>query len=180
MHRVDGFTFEIGIFTNIEPDHIGPNEHASFEEYLSCKAMLFSKCRLGIVNVDDPHCQEILKHHTCRVETYGFSPEADIRLRMCGSSRDRAIWGWPIRSGTGQRSHRDRCAGQIFRLQFPDGYCHLPSFQRLSGGYAKSSKDGESQGADRDDQGVGRFYADDRLCPQRHEPGEPSDHPAGV
>lgn len=79
MHRVDGFTFEIGIFTNIEPDHIGPNEHASFEEYLSCKAMLFSKCRLGIVNVDDPHCQEILKHHTCRVETYGFSPEADIR-----------------------------------------------------------------------------------------------------
>lgn len=55
MHRVDGFTFEIGIFTNIEPDHIGPNEHASFEEYLSCKAMLFSKCRLGIVNVDDPH-----------------------------------------------------------------------------------------------------------------------------
>ena len=79
LHRTSGFTFDIGIFTNIEPDHIGPNEHASFEEYLSCKAMLFSKCRLGIVNVDDPHCQEILKHHTCRVETYGFSPEADIR-----------------------------------------------------------------------------------------------------
>lgn len=79
MHRVDGFTFEIGIFTNIEPDHIGPNEHASFEEYLSCKAMLFSRCRLGIVNADDPHCHDILKNHTCQVETYGFSEEADIR-----------------------------------------------------------------------------------------------------
>ncbi len=79
MHRVDGFTFEIGIFTNIEPDHIGPNEHASFEEYMACKAMLFSRCRLGIVNMDDPHYKDILKDHTCQVETYGFSPEADIR-----------------------------------------------------------------------------------------------------
>ncbi len=34
MHRTAGFTFDIGIFTNLEPDHIGPNEHASFEEYL--------------------------------------------------------------------------------------------------------------------------------------------------
>lgn len=81
MHRVDGFTFEIGIFTNIEPDHIGPNEHASFEEYLACKAMLFSRCKLGIVNMDDPHYKDILKRHTCRVETYGFSKEADIRAK---------------------------------------------------------------------------------------------------
>ena len=38
LHRTAGFTFDIGIFTNIEPDHIGPNEHADFEEYLQCKA----------------------------------------------------------------------------------------------------------------------------------------------
>lgn len=24
LHRVSGFTFDYGIFTNIEPDHIGP------------------------------------------------------------------------------------------------------------------------------------------------------------
>ena len=34
LHRVSGFTFDYGIFTNIEPDHIGPNEHKNFEEYL--------------------------------------------------------------------------------------------------------------------------------------------------
>ena len=79
MHRTAGFVFEIGIFTNIEPDHIGPNEHASFAEYLDCKARLFSQCRLGIVNVDDVHYQDVLKYHTCRVETYGFSETADIR-----------------------------------------------------------------------------------------------------
>ena len=27
LHRTAGFTFDYGIFTNIEPDHIGPNEH---------------------------------------------------------------------------------------------------------------------------------------------------------
>ncbi len=33
MHRVDGITFDYGIFTNISPDHIGPDEHADFAEY---------------------------------------------------------------------------------------------------------------------------------------------------
>ena len=27
MHRVDGLYFDIGLFTNISPDHIGPDEH---------------------------------------------------------------------------------------------------------------------------------------------------------
>ena len=27
LHRTEGFVFDFGIFTNIEPDHIGPNEH---------------------------------------------------------------------------------------------------------------------------------------------------------
>lgn len=79
MHRVDGFTFDVGIFTNLEPDHIGPNEHASFEDYLHCKSLLFQKCRLGILNADDAHVEKILEGHTCEVETYGFSEAADIR-----------------------------------------------------------------------------------------------------
>ena len=79
MHRVDGFTFEIGIFTNIEPDHIGPNEHASFEEYMACKSLLFRRCKLGIVNGDDAHVEDILRGHTCQVERYGFAQDADIR-----------------------------------------------------------------------------------------------------
>ena len=31
MHRTAGIPFEIGIFTNLAPDHIGPNYHATFE-----------------------------------------------------------------------------------------------------------------------------------------------------
>ena len=78
LHRTQGFTFEIGIFTNLEPDHIGPNEHADFEEYMVCKGLLFRQCRHGIVNRDDVHVEQVTQGHTCDLETYGFSPEADL------------------------------------------------------------------------------------------------------
>ena len=79
LHRAAGFTFDIGMFTNIEPDHIGPNEHESFEEYLSCKAKLFSQCRIAIANGDDPHTPDVLKNCTCPAEKYGFGADCDLR-----------------------------------------------------------------------------------------------------
>ena len=79
MHRTQGFCFDLGIFTNLEPDHIGPNEHGSFEEYMACKGMLFKQCKIGIVNGDDKHVEELLLGHTCEVETYGFAEGADLR-----------------------------------------------------------------------------------------------------
>lgn len=79
LHRVSGFTFDYGIFTNLEPDHIGPNEHKDMEEYIACKSKLFSQCKVGILNADDSHLEEILKNHTCEVETFGLSEKADLR-----------------------------------------------------------------------------------------------------
>ena len=79
LHRTAGFLFELGIFTNIEPDHIGPAEHESFEEYLECKSRLFRQCKVGILNADDPHLEQILEGHTCAVETFGFSKDANLR-----------------------------------------------------------------------------------------------------
>ena len=79
LHRTAGIPFEIGIFTNIQPDHIGPAEHASFEEYMYWKGMLFKQCKIGIVNADDEHLAQVLEGHTCRIETFGFSEKADLR-----------------------------------------------------------------------------------------------------
>lgn len=79
LHRTQGFIFDYGIFTNIEPDHIGPNEHSSFENYMACKGLLFKQCKVGIVNGDDRHWQEVTKGHTCQLETFGFGEEADLR-----------------------------------------------------------------------------------------------------
>ena len=79
LQRTADIFFDIGVFLNIEPDHIGPAEHESFEDYLRCKAMLFKQCRHGIFNADDAHLPAILEGHTCDVETYGFSEKADFR-----------------------------------------------------------------------------------------------------
>ena len=79
LDRTAGIVFDIGVFTNLEPDHIGPNEHASFEEYLECKAKLFKQCKTGIVNADDKHTADILRDSVCSVEKYGISEDADIK-----------------------------------------------------------------------------------------------------
>lgn len=75
LHRTEGFIFDYGIFTNLEADHIGPNEHASFEDYMACKGMLFRQCRVGIVNGDDAHVNSVVEGHTCELETYGLGEE---------------------------------------------------------------------------------------------------------
>ena len=78
LHRVDGILFDIGVFTNLEPDHIGTNEHKDFEDYMHCKSLLFQQCRLGILNGDSGHIEGILKDHTCQVETFGYGSKNDI------------------------------------------------------------------------------------------------------
>lgn len=70
LDRTAGIVFDYGVFTNLSPDHIGPAEHASFEEYLYCKSLLFRQCKVGVVNADDEHWEEILKGHTCKVQTF--------------------------------------------------------------------------------------------------------------
>ena len=79
LHRTAGIQFEIGIFTNLGEDHIGPNEHKDFEDYKRCKGILFTQCKLGIANVDDQWYKDVFKNATCQVETFGFSEEADLR-----------------------------------------------------------------------------------------------------
>lgn len=79
LHRTQGFVFDYGIFTNLEPDHIGPDEHSSFEQYMACKGLLFKQCKVGIVNGDDSHVGEVLSGHTCSVMRYGFEDGNDLR-----------------------------------------------------------------------------------------------------
>lgn len=79
MHRVAGFTFDIGVFTNFSADHIGPDEHESMEEYLYCKSLLFQQCKVGFINIDDNSYKGVIKNHTCTLKTFGFDSKADLR-----------------------------------------------------------------------------------------------------
>lgn len=79
LHRTAGIPFEIGIFTNLGEDHIGPNEHKDFEDYKRCKGLLFKQCKIGIANVDDQWFEDVFQGATCKIETFGFSEKADLR-----------------------------------------------------------------------------------------------------
>ncbi|MCR5108856.1 MAG: UDP-N-acetylmuramoyl-L-alanyl-D-glutamate--2,6-diaminopimelate ligase [Lachnospiraceae bacterium] len=93
LKRTAGIEFELGIFTNIEPDHIGPNEHKDFEDYLYCKSLLFKQCKVGILNGDDEHLPDILKDHTCRVETYGMGEDVMLRAYNIGLFNKNGVLG---------------------------------------------------------------------------------------
>lgn len=77
LNRVAGIEFDYGIFTNLSPDHIGPNEHSSFEHYKECKKMLFKMCKVGIFNKDDAHYEDMIKDATCEIYTYSLK-EGDL------------------------------------------------------------------------------------------------------
>jgi UDP-N-acetylmuramoyl-L-alanyl-D-glutamate--2,6-diaminopimelate ligase len=79
LHRSQGFVFDYGIFTNLEPDHIGPNEHKDFEDYLHCKSLLFRQCRVGIGNGDDSHFEQVMEGHTCSLESFGMGEGCSLR-----------------------------------------------------------------------------------------------------
>ncbi len=82
QHRVDGITFDYGIWTNIsEGDHIGPNEHKNFEEYLYCKAMLLQHSKQAFVHIDDSHVDALMRYVTVPVVFYGYDKKADYRAK---------------------------------------------------------------------------------------------------
>lgn len=77
MNRVEGILFDIGIFTNLGEDHIGPGEHRDAKEYLACKKRLFLQCLVGIGNADDVFYEEIVGDSDCEKITYGLCSDAD-------------------------------------------------------------------------------------------------------
>ena len=79
MDRVAGIHYDVGVFTNLSPDHIGPGEHKTFEEYRSWKGQLFRRCTTGVVNIDDENTEALLEGHTCKLVTYGCDEKADYR-----------------------------------------------------------------------------------------------------
>ncbi|MGT2783804.1 UDP-N-acetylmuramoyl-L-alanyl-D-glutamate--L-lysine ligase [Streptococcus merionis] len=60
VKRVYGLTFDVGVFLNISPDHIGPVEHPTLEDYFYHKRLLMDNSSAVIVNSEMEHF-EIVK-----------------------------------------------------------------------------------------------------------------------
>lgn len=77
LNRVDTIRFQVGIFTNLTEDHL--DFHKTMEEYCKAKAMLFSRCETGVVNLDDAYCGKITQNASCNCISYGIE-RSDAQL----------------------------------------------------------------------------------------------------
>ena len=78
--RVLGVGFDVGVFMNISEDHISPNEHADFEDYLSSKMKMFALTDTAVVNLDTDCLDRVLKESEASEKVITFScknPGAD-------------------------------------------------------------------------------------------------------
>ena len=62
MARVYGIKFNIGVFTNLSPDHIGEFEHPDFNDYKNCKHSLFTDYGVEYIvyNYDDEYAADMI------------------------------------------------------------------------------------------------------------------------
>ncbi len=80
-HRLDGMTFDVGVFTNFSHDHIGGVEHKDLEEYLYCKSLLFRQVKNAAANCDDEKYREVTKDFQGELHTFGFGEAAQLRAK---------------------------------------------------------------------------------------------------
>lgn len=93
MNRVNDIDFDIGVYTNLSPDHIGPKEHATFEDYRYCKSLLFSLCKHGVINLDDENASYMIENAKCDISTFSIHKESDLKAENIELTRDEKTLG---------------------------------------------------------------------------------------
>lgn len=97
QHRVDEIIYDIGVFTNLTQDHL--DYHHTMDAYFMAKARLFetTRCRMGIVNIDDPWGARLIRDSQVAMET--FSIEDAVQLNMAADGSSFLFGGIPIELG---------------------------------------------------------------------------------
>lgn len=74
--RVYGIDFDIGVFTNLSPEHL--DYHLDMEKYAKAKTMLMKSSRLCVINADDSYAELMKKSAGGKVLTYAIDSSADF------------------------------------------------------------------------------------------------------
>ncbi len=90
LHRVDRCAFNVGVFTNIAPEHL--DFHGNMEEYVRAKKKLFGLLTsegmppeaspVAVVNADDPRADEMVEGCGARVVSFGLQAGAVTASRL--------------------------------------------------------------------------------------------------
>ncbi len=80
--RVDGVKFDVGIFTNLTPEHL--DYHGTMDDYFASKSRFFGELlaggKGGVINIDDSYGQQLAERYPSAM-TCGTSERADVYPR---------------------------------------------------------------------------------------------------
>ncbi|MBQ4040382.1 MAG: UDP-N-acetylmuramoyl-L-alanyl-D-glutamate--2,6-diaminopimelate ligase [Oscillospiraceae bacterium] len=77
LDRVYGVEFDVGCFTNLTEDHL--DFHKTMEEYGKAKAILFERCKIGSINIDDAYGALIAENAKCPLVKCSVNKDAEMR-----------------------------------------------------------------------------------------------------
>ncbi|MCS4484187.1 UDP-N-acetylmuramoyl-L-alanyl-D-glutamate--2,6-diaminopimelate ligase [Gleimia sp. 6138-11-ORH1] len=104
-HRVGEVTFDVGVFLNIDADHISAIEHPDFTDYFHSKLQLFNQAKHLVINLDSAELSEVLEAIPAGIPFSTFStqdPQADFyaeNITTDGHTVAFAVNGEPIKLG---------------------------------------------------------------------------------
>lgn len=83
LNRVEGFTFDVAVWTNLTQDHL--NFHKTMESYYEAKRRLFTdhikENGTAVINIDDPRGKELADELSAKhVVTFGAAKQAGVRI----------------------------------------------------------------------------------------------------
>ncbi len=92
QHRIDGTQFELGIFTNLSPEHL--DYHGTIEQYFATKARLFepTRCKKALICVDDEWGLRLSHQMQVPSVTFGSSTLADYRIQDIRITHDGTLF----------------------------------------------------------------------------------------
>lgn len=97
--RLEGVRFACGAFTNLTRDHL--DYHGGMENYYQAKKKLFSTCRVGVINVDDPWGRRLAEEAPCRVARLSGKDEAaDYRISQIRTGQSGSAFRFYTPQGT--------------------------------------------------------------------------------
>lgn len=92
LDRIYKIDFDIGVFTNIDLDHISLNEHKDFNEYLECKIGFLRQCKTVIIFNETNNFDEIVnKLSDKKIITYGYK-NADYVIKDIKKDKNSTIF----------------------------------------------------------------------------------------
>ncbi|MGQ0625139.1 MAG: UDP-N-acetylmuramoyl-L-alanyl-D-glutamate--2,6-diaminopimelate ligase [Sporichthyaceae bacterium] len=90
LHRVDGVSYRVALFTNLSHDHL--DWHFTLEAYFAAKAELFTPAHaaVGVVNLDDPFGARLALRPAIPIVTFSATGNPDAHWRASEVQLDAA------------------------------------------------------------------------------------------